>query len=107
MSYMNAPMSAAEGRPEPAAGAVLAIASFAAEEFERISALSATLLELMKHPRFFASPALAAQQLITIHEIAESALASVDSMAESAGAVRDRGPVQAILDAHVAALASR
>lgn len=88
-------------------GSVLAIASFAAEEFERISALSQTLLELMTLPRFYASPALAAAQLTTIQEAAESAMASVDSMAESVGVFRDRTAMQAILFAHSSVITPR
>jgi hypothetical protein len=66
-------------------GAVQAMSSFAAEEFERIAALSQTLLELMKHPRFYSSPALAAAQLSAISHLAEEASVTIDQMAAKAG----------------------
>ncbi|WP_457425625.1 hypothetical protein [Roseateles sp. P5_E7] len=71
-------------------GAVLAMATFAAEEFERISALSQTLQVLMRSPRFYSSPALAEAQLTSIAELAEAACASVDQIAEGVGIARDR-----------------
>lgn len=82
-----------------ATGAAKAIATFAGDEFERIAALSETLLELMKQPRFYASPLLAAAQLATIRDAAEAASASVDQMAETIGILRERPDQQALLDA--------
>ena len=85
-------------------GAVAAISSFAAEEFERIAALSQTLLELMKHPRFYGTPALAAAQLATISELAEAACVSVDEMAANAGVQRTNHRQVAMQDALAAVL---
>jgi len=78
--------------------AVQAIASFAAEEFERIAALSQTLRELMKSRRFYDSPTLAAAQLSVITELAEAASVSVDQMAANVGIERDKTDLQSLLD---------
>jgi len=83
--------------------AVQSIAGFAADELERIAAMSQTLLELMKQPRFYRSPTLAAAQLSAISDLAETAMASIDQMAEAAGVVRDRSSAQAIVAAEQAA----
>ncbi|RZJ01390.1 MAG: hypothetical protein EOP39_23595 [Rubrivivax sp.] len=81
-------------------GAVQEMSRFAAVEFERISALAQTLLELMKQPRFYASPTLAAAQLTTISEIAELASVTVDQMAAGLGFERLDTEQGAIFEAH-------
>lgn len=79
---------------------------FAAEEFERVAALTQTLLELMQHPRFYSSPALVVAQLSTIAGVAEAAAATIDQMAAARGVVRVDDPLDAVLSAHEAFKAS-
>ena len=80
---------------------------FAAEEFERIAALSQVLMELMNPPRFYSSPALVAAQLATIDEAAEAASATVSQLGAAAGIERDDERMDALLLAQRRFLESR
>jgi hypothetical protein len=80
-------------------GSVHAIASYAADEFQRIAALSQALHELMKSPRFYASPSLAAAQLSVIGELAEQASVHICEMASTSGFQLDTSALEAMHEA--------
>lgn len=78
------------------------MACLAADEFERITALGQTLQALMKSPRFYSAPWLAAAQISAICELSERAAAGIDQIAGDVGLARDGKELQGILDAQQA-----